>query len=96
MPTRRSVAGFNSGRSGKVFSEHVTLGGGSVTPQSERRNRLAFVLVIGIAVVAMLIVSSIIDRLAPPGEPLFYTAGAGIVVGLLMAAVVSAVRRRGR
>ena len=53
-------------------------------------------LVISVGVVAMLIVSGIIERLAPPGEPLLYMVGAGIVAGLLVGGVASMIRRRSR
>ena len=65
-----------------------------MAPDRRRTNNLTVALLITVVVVVMLIVSGIIERLAPDWDPLLYTMGAGVVVGLLAAAAMSVIRRR--
>lgn len=64
--------------------------------RGKRRNGVALVVALTIVVVVMLIASSVVDRLAPPGEPLYYLVGTGIVVGILAGTAVAAISRRHR
>ena len=63
--------------------------------EGKRRNGLTVIVLIAIVSISVMIASSIVDRLSPPGEPLWYMVGAGIIAGLLAGVIASVIRKRG-
>lgn len=63
--------------------------------EGKRCNGLTVIVLIVIVIISVMIASSIVDRLSPPGEPLWYMAGAGITAGLLVGVVAPVIRKRG-